>query len=297
MNGGAEDAVQAEGTGAGPGVRTGGIPPAVRRARDHLEEHLDDEVTLETLARVVGMSPSHLHRTFVRAMGLTPKAYQDALRMERFKRVVRNGHTVSRATFEAGFGSSRALYDKADAGLGMSPASYRKGGMGATIRYGTARTPLGTLLVAGTERGICSVAMGDGRDVLVESLLQEYPRAELRSDADAVSPWLGAIVEHLEGGRSLSDLPLDVAATEFQRRVWQALRDIPRGETRSYGEVAEAVGRPGAARAVAGACAANPVALIVPCHRVVRADGSPGGYRWGLERKKRLLDREEPRGK
>jgi AraC family transcriptional regulator of adaptative response/methylated-DNA-[protein]-cysteine methyltransferase len=271
------------------GGRASGV---VARALAHIDAHLDERLTLDALASVAGVSRFHLQRTFKRLVGLSPKQYHDARRLERLKAQLKRGDTVSRATFEAGFGSSRAVYEKADAGLGMSPAAYRRGGAGVRIRYALARTKLGSLLVAATERGVCAVSLADSEEQLVAGLEREFPNAQIGADDGALKEWVAAIVEHIEGVRTNLAVPTDLAGSEFQLRVWRALQDIPFGSTRSYAEVAAAIGQPSAARAVARACAANRVALVVPCHRVVREDGSTSGYRWGAERKRRLLEQE-----
>ena len=269
---------------------------AVRHAQRYLDEHLEERVSLRDLAREVELSPHHLHRTFKRLVGLTPKAYQDAKRMERLKSELQRGATVSRATFEVGFGSSRALYEKADSGLGMTPGQYRRGGRGVTIRYTARETRFGTVLMAATERGICAVDLGDCVEDLLEALRADFPEATFRTDDASLTPWMDEITTQLDGADTgpgaATQLPTDLKGTEFQLRVWRALQEIPFGTTRSYGQVARAIGRPTAARAVAGACARNRTALLVPCHRVVRADGDTGGFRWGPELKKRLLERE-----
>jgi AraC family transcriptional regulator of adaptative response/methylated-DNA-[protein]-cysteine methyltransferase len=198
---------------------------------------------------------------------------------------------VTTAIYEAGYLSSGRAYEDAPARLGMTPTAYRDGGAGKHVHYATSPTPLGQLLVAATERGVCFVALGDGDDVLEQSLSAELPAAT-RSDDAQLGTWLNAVVAHLEGQSPHLDLPIDVRATAFQEQVWRALRNIPRGETRSYGEIARAVGKPGAAQAVGQACGSNPTALIVPCHRVVRGGGDLGGYRWGIERKRALLAAE-----
>ncbi|HEX5832056.1 MAG TPA: bifunctional DNA-binding transcriptional regulator/O6-methylguanine-DNA methyltransferase Ada [Gemmatimonadaceae bacterium] len=265
---------------------------AVALAIAHIDAHLDEPVTLDALAAVAGGSPFHLQRTFKRIVGLSPRQYRDARRLERLKVQLRRGDTVSRATFEAGFGSSRAVYEKAGAGLGMSPAAYRRGGAGVRIRYALSPTRLGCLLVAATERGVCAVSLADSVEQLEAALRREFPNADLARDDGALAEWMAAIVEHVEGVRPRLTVPTDLEGTEFQLRVWRALQEIPYGSTRSYREVADAIGQPSAARAVARACATNRVALVVPCHRVVREDGSISGYRWGAERKRRLLDEE-----
>lgn len=265
---------------------------AVRLACGYLESHLDEAPTLNDLAREVGMSPWHLHRTFKATLGLSPKQYATRLRAGRFKDEVRGGESVAGATYGAGYGSSSRLYEKAGENLGMTPGAYRRGGRGMHIRYTLADSPFGRLLVGATDRGICAVSVGDEDRPLEAELRREYPNAGIERDDAALRPWLDAVLPALEGKEGARELPLDLQATAFQWRVWRALQEIPRGETRSYGEVAAALGQPSAARAVAQACASNRVALVVPCHRVVRGDGDSGGYRWGAERKRRILARE-----
>jgi AraC family transcriptional regulator of adaptative response/methylated-DNA-[protein]-cysteine methyltransferase len=277
--------------------RDAGAPPAERQvaaARDYLAAHLDETVTLEQLGREVGASPYHLQRTFKRLLGVTPKDYVLALRAERLKTRLREGDDVTTATYEAGYSTGSRLYEQSNARLGMTPGTFRRGGRGEHIRFAVAASPLGQLLVAATERGICAVRLGDDTPALADGLRRDYPQASLEpvEDGDPLAEWVAAIVASLaapDPGPALARLPLDVRATAFEWRVWRELQRIPRGATRSYGEVAAALGAPTAARAVARACAANRVALIVPCHRVVRADGDLGGYRWGVERKRRLL--------
>jgi AraC family transcriptional regulator of adaptative response/methylated-DNA-[protein]-cysteine methyltransferase len=264
---------------------------AVERAAAWLEARLGERVTLAELARAVGVSPFHLQRTFRRMLGLSPRAFQEARRLDRFRRLVRGGESVGSATYGAGFGSSRGLYESARAGLGMTPAAYRRGGEREAIRFGTAATPLGRLLVARTARGVCAVSLGDGDPGLERALRAEFPRASLERDDGAMAGWLEAVATQAAGGPP-AELPLDLRGTAFQLRVWQALREIPRGQSRSYGALAASLGAPRGARAVARACATNRVALLVPCHRVVAGGGGLGGYRWGASRKARLLDGE-----
>jgi AraC family transcriptional regulator of adaptative response/methylated-DNA-[protein]-cysteine methyltransferase len=265
---------------------------SVETARQYLDAHLDETVTLKRLARVAHMSAYHLQRIFKRHVGLTPREYVETRRANRFKERLRDGDTVTRATFEAGYSSTSRVYKQVNLNLGMTPAVYRKGGQGMRIRFVTAPTPLGRMLVAGTERGVCAVFLGDDDATLEAELRHEYPRAMIDPAAGALREWVEEIVSYLEG--TIRDLrtPLDVQSTAFQWRVWKALREIPFGETRSYREVAEAIGQPTAARAVAQACASNRVALVIPCHRVVRNDGELSGYRWGPERKRLLLEQE-----
>jgi len=274
----------------GHGAAGSASAEAVARAAAYLEVHLDGRVTLAALARHVGLSPFHLQRTFRRALGLSPRAFQDAKRLARFKARVRQGEAVGMATYEAGYGSSRGLYESARAGLGMTPATYRRGGAGETIRYTLVATELGRLLVATTGRGVCSVCVGADDARLEAELRAEFPSAAFSRDDEHVKPWVEAVLRHVRDAGAIP--PLDLRGTAFQLRVWQALREIPAGETRSYGDVARAIGMPLASRAVARACATNRLALVVPCHRVVRGDGAPGGYRWGPSVKRKLLDRE-----
>jgi AraC family transcriptional regulator of adaptative response/methylated-DNA-[protein]-cysteine methyltransferase len=266
---------------------------AVERARRWIDEHVDEPLMLAQLATVAGVSPAHLQRTFTRALGMSPKAYHEARRAERLRTQLKGGQTVSRAIFEAGYGSGSRVYERAAGTLGMTPGRYKRGGAGVAVHFSVTGTPFGRLLVATTERGVCAVALGDDDDALERGLRAEFPQATIaRADATHRER-VGRIVAALRGEPQASDIPLDVQGTAFQWQVWRALQRIPRGETRSYGEVARAIGRPGAARAVARACASNRAALVIPCHRVVREDGASGGYRWGAERKARLLASEQ----
>lgn len=275
----------------GPTAPAGRAAAAVAAAAAFLEAHLDERVTLAALARRVGLSPFHLQRAFRRALGLSPRAFQEARRLARFKAAVRGGASVGEATYAAGFGSARGLYQSARAGLGMTPAAYRRGGRGERVRFATAPTAAGALLVAVTDRGVCAVSLGDDDAALERALRRELPAAEVARDDGGLAAWLSAIARQVEGGPP-ADVPLDLRGTAFQLRVWRALREIPPGETRSYGALAAAVGDPRAARAVARACASNRLAVVVPCHRVVPAAGGPGGYRWGTPRKRALLEAE-----
>ena len=267
----------------------------IDRVRAHIDAHLDDRLTLDQLAGVAGLSPAHVQRSFKARFGLSPREYVRARRAERFKAEVRKGRSVTDALYEAGYSSGSRLYEAASAQLGMTPGVYRKGGPGVEIHYSIAPSSFGRLLVAATTKGVCSVQLGDAEDALEDGLRRQYPLARIERDDGALRPTLAAILAHLDGSVRKLDLPIDVAATSFEWRVWKALKEIPYGETRSYAEVAASLGRPRAARAVARACAANRVALLVPCHRVVRGDGSAGGYRWGEARKRRLLAREKAR--
>jgi AraC family transcriptional regulator, regulatory protein of adaptative response / methylated-DNA-[protein]-cysteine methyltransferase len=240
------------------------------------------------------LSPSHLQRSFARIVGVSPKQYQDARRVDRFKSRLRAGDTVSRATYEAGFGSSSRVYEKSNEVLGMTPAAYRKGGAGVQIAYTISDAPLGRVLVATTDRGVCAVEIGS-TDVEVErALARDFPNAEIARDDAAHQTWVRAVVERVRqpNAAKANRIPLDVSGTAFQMKVWAALQAIPVGEQRSYKEVAESLGNANAVRAVARACATNKVAVVIPCHRVVREDGKLAGYKWGVDRKRRLLDEE-----
>ena len=272
---------------------------AVAAARAYLDAHTDAPVTLAELAQETGMSAHHLQRTFKRIVGVSPKQYAAALRADRLKTHLRAGATVSRATYDAGFGASSRVYDSAERTLGMTPAAYRRGGRGMRIRFTTESSAFGILLVAATEHGVCSVMLGDAAAALERALADEFPNAERVAVKDGAAgnddlrQWMASVIAHLAGTTAEPAVQLDVAGTPLQQRVWSELRRIPYGETRTYSEVAAAVGAPKAVRAVAAACARNPVALVVPCHRVVQKGGKLAGYRWGLERKARLLAHEQ----
>lgn len=245
----------------------------------------------------MGLTPHRLLRTFKQIVGITPRAYAEARRLEVLKGRLREGDSVTRALYDAGYGSSSRLYERAQIRLGMTPGTYRRGGQGMRIDYALADCPLGRLLVAATPRGVCAVYFGDSDRSLASSLRHEYPSAEIHRSEAGVARWVGDILRHLAGQQRHLDLPTDVNATAFQQRVWEHLRAIPYGETRTYGEIAERMGEPGAARAVGRACATNPVSIVIPCHRAVRGDGGLGGYRWGVGRKERLLAHERSAAK
>jgi AraC family transcriptional regulator of adaptative response/methylated-DNA-[protein]-cysteine methyltransferase len=260
--------------------------------------NVEGHPALATLAARLGGSPYHLQRNFKRLVGLTPREYADACRLRKVKRQLRRGGDVTGAMLDAGYGSSSRFYERAVPKLGMAPTVYRRGGAGTTIRFAIVDSPnrsLGRLLVAATPRGVCTVAMAASDGDLMQLLAREYPAASIAHDPGALGEWTRAIVAHLAGRQPRLDLPLSVQATAFQWRVWEALATIPYGETRTYSDVAAAIGRPRAVRAVARACASNPVALAIPCHRVVPAAGGVGGYRWGAARKKALLASERQR--
>jgi AraC family transcriptional regulator of adaptative response/methylated-DNA-[protein]-cysteine methyltransferase len=268
----------------------------VRRACAILDAAAAEEAGIPTLAELahnLGVSPWHLQRVFRRRVGVSPRDYADARREARLREGLRAGESVAQATYGAGYGSSSRVYEDSARRLGMTPASYARGGAGARIAYAIADSPLGRLLVAATDKGVCFVALRENDGDLEAALEAEFPNAEaVVRDDDAILPALQAVLDYLHGQSPHIDLPLDVRATAFQRRVWQGLLAIPPGETRSYGELAAELGSPGASRAVGSACANNPVALVIPCHRVTRADGGLGGYRWGVAAKKALLERE-----
>jgi AraC family transcriptional regulator of adaptative response/methylated-DNA-[protein]-cysteine methyltransferase len=267
---------------------------AIMRARQLLDE-AEGVLTLADLSKRVGVSPFHLQRLFKRATGLSPREYQSARRMQQVKHGLRKGDDVTTALYDAGFGSPSRLYEKTSEQLGMTPGTYRRGGAGMTIQYGIVPSPLGRLLVAATSRGLCAVRFGESTNDMERELRAEFSAAAIHRDDSALQPYLQSLLANLRGENRTIDLPLDVRATAFQKKVWDVLRRIPRGETRSYSEIAQAIGDDKAVRAVARACASNPVAIAVPCHRVVRSDGELAGYRWGVERKKTLLEREQQR--
>ena len=262
---------------------------AVEQASRYIEAHVDRHVTLDELGEVVGVSPHHLQRTFKRMLGISPRAYADALRLGTVKEGLRERGDVTTAMYDAGYGSSSRLYERAPGQLGMTPGAYRRGGEGMAIGYTVVDSRLGRMLVGATAQGVSAIYLGDDDAELEAALHAEYPEAEITRDDAGLDDWVADIVAHLSGRLPHLDLPLDVQTTAFKRRVWEALREIPYGTTRGYAEVARQIGQPTAVRAVATACATNPVAVLVPCHRVVRADGTPGGYRWGTERKQALL--------
>lgn len=252
----------------------------------------EEEISLERLGEKLEISPFHLQRTFKSIVGVSPKKYAEARRIEKFKSEINDGKDVTDAMYEAGFGSSSRLYENAFSKLGMTPKTYQKKGKGMKIDWTITDCELGRLLVARTEKGVCGVKFGDSDDDLFNDLESEYSEAEMRKDGSNLKSYVDAILEHLKGKSPNLDLPVDVQATAFQMKVWEALRKIPYGETLSYGEVAAKIGNKKAVRAVASACAKNRLALVIPCHRVIGANGKMSGYRWGIERKKQLLDNE-----
>ncbi len=264
---------------------------AILAACRYIDEHGDERLTLKTLSRRIGLSPFHLQRVFKKIVGVSPREYQEARRIARFKSGVSNGETVSGATFDAGFGSSSRLYEKS-ARLGMTPARYRSKGTGLDIGFTTLDSPVGAVLVAATGRGVCSVSLGTNTRALEAALRAEYSSALITRDDRGLRDYSHRIARYLAGNQRDLDLPLDIRATAFQRKVWKLLCAIPYGTTRSYSDIARRAGKPSAVRAVARAIATNPVALLIPCHRAIRKTGELAGYRWGVARKAALLARE-----
>jgi AraC family transcriptional regulator, regulatory protein of adaptative response / methylated-DNA-[protein]-cysteine methyltransferase len=269
----------------------------------YIDTHLDnpeEPPSLETLSTRTGLSPFHLQRTFKRLMGITPRQYAEARRLDGLKASLRESTDVTSALYDAGYSSSSRLYERAPAQLGMTPATYRNGGRGMDITYTTRDCPLGRLLVAATDRGVCAVSLGDADAALEASLVAEYPNARFHRDEHTegrLQKWVTGVLELIAGEQPHANLPLDIQATAFQWHVWKELQAIPRGATRSYSAIATAMGRPTAVRAVARAVATNPVAVVIPCHRAVHKDGTLSGYRWGPERKQALLESERAASK
>lgn len=264
----------------------------VQRACRVLETDMEALPTLRQLADELGVPPARLHRAFKRIAGVSPRQYAQEQRLARLKLRLRGGEAVSRAIYEAGFGSSRSVYERARSDFGMTPALYRRGGEGMRIGYAIVDSPLGRLLVGATDHGVSSVCLGESDRTLERALHDEYPAAQIERGGAHLTKYVEAIIAYLRGKEPHLQLPVDIQASAFRRRVWDALRAIPYGQTRSYGQIANAIGEPKASRAVGQACGANPVALIIPCHRVVRGDGATGGYRWDPKRKQKLLEQE-----
>lgn len=275
------------------------IPPAHAAAIEQacrLMDETAEPVSLDDLAKSAGLSPFHFHRLFKQATGITPAAYARQRRTERLRTTIQETPTVTDALYEAGYASSSRMYDEAGKTLGMAPRTYRQGGPGETIQMAVAPCSLGYVVVAATERGICHIGLGDSPEALMEATQERFPRATLVAGDDAFSHTVAAVVTLIDESPPSFDLPLDIQGTAFQQQVWAALRQIPPGKTATYSEVAAAIGKPDAVRAVAGACAANKLAVVIPCHRVIRTDGGLGGYRWGVERKEALLALEAAGG-
>jgi len=266
----------------------------ITRICEYIQDLHPETATLQQLSDQFHMSPYHLQRTFKSITGVSPRQFGENLRLEEFKAMMRDGERITDAIYSAGYGSSSRLYERSDEHLGMTPSTYRKKGDGITIFYSVVDCPLGKLLIAVTQRGVCKISLGDTDTELINDMTAEFELAERIRDDDGVGYWTEKVIGYLEGWQPNLDLPLDIRATTFQMKVWQKLQAIPVGETRSYSDIAEEIGQPTASRAVANACASNPVALVIPCHRIIRKDGkSLGGYRWGVERKAAILEQEQ----
>jgi AraC family transcriptional regulator, regulatory protein of adaptative response / methylated-DNA-[protein]-cysteine methyltransferase len=265
----------------------------VEAACRYMESNSDTMLSLNSVARHVGVSPFYFQRLFKRTLGISPRQYQQARRASKFKSALQTESRITDAIYGAGYGSSSRAYENVSAQLGMTPSSFRRNGQGTEIRYSIISTKLGKLLIAATSRGLCAVRFGESDATLARDLRHEFHAAAIQRDDRGLRPLAEQVQELLHDGLNPSRIPLDLQGTAFQQLVWNALRQIPRGETRSYSEIAQAIGKPKAVRAVAGACASNPVALVVPCHRVVEKNGSLAGYRWGVKRKAALLEGEK----
>lgn len=268
----------------------------VQRAAEFLAGPSEDGSNLRDLARTLGATQATLRRAFLRVTGLKPRELAAVLRLKRFKASMRSGKSIIDALYETGYGSSSRVYERSNAQLGMTPATYRKGGLGMKLGYTIATSPIGKVLVAATERGVSAVYLGDGEPSLIAELRKEYPRAQIAPATHSFERWVKEIMLRIDGKHPHFELPLDLQATAFQLRVWKELQRIPRGRTRSYSQVARSLGQPKAVRAVARACATNPVSVVVPCHRVISEGGALAGYRWGLSRKEQLLAQERAAG-
>lgn len=270
----------------------------ILQAAESIAKNCAEELPLAKLSAEAGLSPFHFQRSFKAAIGLTPKQFQEACRLRKLKKELREGDDILDAIFSAGFGSVSRVYEKVDGRLGMTPSEYRSGGQQVEVTHVTLDTSFGLLMIAATDRGVCFVQFGNSEEALEKELRLEFPAARLmqarRPLSEDLSRWVNALEAHLSGEAPASSVPLDIQATAFQMRVWRYLQSIPYGEVRSYADVAKGIGAPQSVRAVAGACARNPVAILVPCHRVIRQSGQLGGYRWGIERKRRMLERERP---
>jgi AraC family transcriptional regulator, regulatory protein of adaptative response / methylated-DNA-[protein]-cysteine methyltransferase len=268
----------------------------IRDVCRYVEDHSDEALTLAELAARASMSRFHFARTFKRVVGVTPKQYLATVRLQKLKANLGKAKRIDMAAYDAGYGSTSRIYEDAGSRLGMTPAQYRRAGEGVALSYASLQTPVGLMMIGATDRGICFVGFGDTPEELLTRLRREYGNAKIEPMPEPYHPqfraWVGAIAHHLAGEGPCPDLPLDIRATAFQMRVWKYLQTIPSGDVESYAEVASAIGRPNAARAVAQACAKNPTAVLIPCHRVIRGTGELGGYRWGLARKRGLIDGE-----
>jgi AraC family transcriptional regulator, regulatory protein of adaptative response / methylated-DNA-[protein]-cysteine methyltransferase len=275
---------------------TSSVPERIRKICRYIETHSEEPLTLDRLASMAAMSRYHFARSFKAIVGVTPKQYLAGIRFSELKRGLAEAKPVDAAVYDAGYGSASRVYEQAISRLGMTPAQYRRAGEGVAISYAPLQTPVGLMLIGATDRGICFVQFGSSEAELLGKLRAEYRNARIEPMETPPHPqfeqWVRAIARHVAGNQPHLDLPLDIRATAFQMRVWKYLQSIPYGEVQSYSEVADAIGSPNGARAVAGACASNPVAVVIPCHRVIRGTGELGGYRWGIERKRALIDRE-----
>ena len=276
--------------------REGGPSPKAKlvdQACRYIEANLQGKLSLAILSRQVGLSPYHFQRTFKKVLGISPREYIKARRLARMKQFLRNGETVNDSLYNAGFSSRSRVYENVQGGFGVNPGEFRRGGEGLRIQYGIIDSPLGRLLVAGTERGVCGVCIGDSDAFVENSLAEDYPSAILHRSDEEMKEWTSAFANYFDGDPLAVNLPLDVKATVFQSRVWKIIQSIPFGKTTTYSKIAKQLGEPEASRAVARACATNPAALVIPCHRVIGKDSSLRGYRWGIERKLALLKLEQ----
>ena len=263
----------------------------IEQTCEHIEAHLDEKLTLQNLSHQAGLSPFHFQRTFKRILGISPRQYVEARRLERVKRSLTNGETVTNSLYDAGFTSKSRLYEK-NSQLGVSPGIFRRGGQGLRVHYTIIDSRIGRVLLAATERGACAVCMGASDEAVEAALREDYYAADLRRDDEGMKKWAEALQSYFDGQEFPRDLPLDLQATAFQWKVWKEIQSIPYGQTATYSNIAKSLGAPQASRAVARACATNPVAIVIPCHRVIGKDGSLRGYAWGVKRKKTLLSLE-----
>lgn len=279
------------------------VQPAKRLAAlaEYIDAHADERLTLADLAVKAGLSPSRLQKNFTALFGVSPKQYQDAARLGRLKSALKSGDSVTGAIFSAGFGSTSRVYGEAARNMGMTPSAYRAGGAGEVIHYACRPSALGLLMMAATDQGVCFAEFGSSSEALLRRLREEFPQAQLRESAAQDGPeltaWIDALGSYMDRQAPSPDLPLDLRGTAFQLKVWRFLLSVREGDVLSYGEVARAIGQPNASRAVASACAANRVGVLVPCHRILRSNGALGGYRWGMDRKRALLDLERQNAK
>ncbi len=274
-----------------PSERNGQLAK-IEAACRFIEQNLDSTLSLDQIARHVELSPFHFQRLFKKRLGISPRQYQQAQRSGKFKQALHREARITDAIYEAGYGSSSRAYESGSDHLGMTPTAFRRNGRGVNISYTIIASHMGKVLIASTERGLCSVRFGDSEGALLREFKSDFHAANLQRRDNALKPAVASVKSLLAGMNFSGDIPLDIEGTAFQQRVWNALRQIPLGETRSYTEVAQSIGNPKAVRAVANACASNPVALVVPCHRVVQSNGKLAGYRWGVERKAALLRKE-----